>query len=404
MWFRKKNKPVNMDVEILVLGNRGAGKTSLLATTLNEMDKLDSSGIDFKPADEKTKALLKKSIDGIESMFNSKGRIEVGEGIEGTDGFQDFRFQLKFTDRSWNEASKFNLIFHDYAGGILAGGDKDKQYARLKEYFLRSQIVYILIDTPYLMEAKRKTIGEYSAKDEILALFDDEETTAKSADRMVVIVPTKCEYYLQRDRFSDIEDRIQREFKELFQLNKAGDKETYKLYITPVQTVGGLEFCRMEDKNGRQAATYRRTKPGSQFKPENTDLLLVFCLDYLLGNFFEQMVTQIKSSKRSKIIKSLEKSDDKRELAPRIDEYKDIADKNRKNRTKNTKRQAEKQQTDIFKQMMRVFFSEYGERESIIDKICGQYAEINDCYILYMEQKELRDMYGKRFKQHFTEY
>lgn len=399
MWFRKKNKPVETDIEVLVLGNRGAGKTSLLATTLNETDRLELNGIDFKPADENTKALLKKSIDGIENMFKSKGRIEVGEGIEGTDGFQDFSFQLKFTDKSWNEASRFNIIFHDYAGGILAGGDKDKRYKKLKEYFLRAQIVYILVDTPYLMEAKRKTIGEYSAKDEILALFDDREENAVSVDKMVVIVPTKCEYYLQRDRFSDIEERIQKEFKELFQLNKAGEREKYKLCITPVQTVGGLEFCKMEDRDGRQAATYRRTKPGSQFKPENTDLLLVFCLEYLLGNFFEQMVTQIKPSKRNKIIKSIEKSDDRRELALYIDEYNETVAKNKKSGNKNSKEQA-----DIFRRMMRSFFSVYGERETIINRICGQYAEIRDCYIIDMQQKELRDKYGKRFKQYFTEY
>lgn len=311
MFFQKKNPVGKKDIHVLVLGNRGTGKTSLLATTLYKNEMLRSIGIDFT-ADEDTGQLLKKSIDGIENMFNMEDNIKVGGGIEGTDDFQNFRFQLKFTDESWNEKTEFNIIFHDYAGSILADGEKDKRYKKLRDYFLESQIVFILIDTPYLMETTGKTAGEHSAKDQILALF--QEAGAVSDGKMVAIVPTKCEYYLRNDQIVEVEDKIRREFKQLLLCikqsnqaegegkNKSKDAEKYKLYITPVQTVGGLEFCKMDNEKGELVAKFRRTRPGSHFEPKNTDLLLLLCLKYVFENLLEYLPTKIEPKRRNKII------------------------------------------------------------------------------------------------------
>ncbi|MCM1234639.1 MAG: hypothetical protein NC489_31440 [Ruminococcus flavefaciens] len=396
------NKHIMDDIDILVLGNRGSGKTSLLSTTLYNMNELmQSNGIVFEASDEETFRRLENSISEIKNMFTSNGIVEVGEGIAGTDGFIDYNFRLTFTDKSWNMASGFNIKFHDYAGSILSNGDKDKQYEVLKEWFVKSQIIYILIDAPYLMEATRKTITEYSAKNEILALF--QKAGVDSADKMIAIVPTKCEYYLRNSRALDITNHIRTEFKEIIscigQLNKAEGREKYKLYITPVQTVGGLEFSKMESRDGRQVALFRRTKPNSQFKPINTDLLLLFCMNYLFNSFFKQTVLQVKPKNRNAIMAFLIKSDDGNVLSnysEKFDNY--ISVKNTKN-----KDEAEKEAGEIFKDALYVFFLEYGKRELKIQELCKQYEDIRNCYIVYSSKKKLEDNFGKRFRQEFTQ-
>lgn len=328
-------------------------------------------------------------------MFNMEDNIKVGEGIEGTDDFQDFEFRLKFTDQSWNEKSEFNIIFHDYAGKVLSEGEKGENYEKLRKYFLESQIVYVLIDTPYLMEATGKTAGEHSAKEQILTLF--QEVGAESDGKMVAIVPTKCEYYLRNDQMTNVKDKIQRAFDELIsyikQLNKSGGEGKYKLYFTPVQTVGGLEYCKMKDEGGEQVATFRRTRPGSHFEPRNTDLLLLFCLKYVFENLFKYLTTQIEPQRRNKIIKSIEKSDDEKVLADCIKEYRSLETKNKNN----------KELIEIFRQMLQAFFSEYSKRESIIGEICGQYDEIKDCHIIDSSKKKLEKDFESDFRQHFSQ-
>lgn len=398
MFWKKEFKNTETDIDILVLGNRGSGKTSLLAATLYNMNELlQSNGIIFEAADEETSSRLNNSISEIENMFTSKGAVEVGEGIAGTDGFIDYNFRLTFSDESWDMASGFNIKFHDYAGSILANGDKDKQYEILKEWFLKSQIIYILIDMPYFMEATRKTIVEYSAMDEISALF--QRAGADSADKMIAIVPTKCEYYLRNSRALDITNCIRTEFKEIMsyigKLNKTEGREKYKLYITPVQTVGGLEFSKMENREGKQVALFRRTKPNSQFKPVNTDLLLLFCMDYLFDCFFKQMTAQVKPKTRKNIMEYLSEQDDENVLSSYSEEYRNyIAVKNTKNNDEAGK---------IFEDALYVFFSEYGKREIKMKTACKQYGDIRKCYIIHNSKKKLEDNFGKRFRQQFTQ-
>lgn len=400
--FSSINKDTIEDIDILVLGNRGSGKTSLLATTLYNMNELlKSNGIVFEAEDEETGIRLENSISEIENMFTSKGIIEVGEGISGTDGFIDYNFILTFTDESWDTKSDFKIKFHDYAGSILANGDKDKQYEVLKQWFLKSQIIYILTDMPYLMEATRKTIMEYSVKEEILSLF--RRAGADSADKMIAIVPTKCEYYIRNSRMLDITSCIRTEFKEIIsyigQENRAEGREKYKLYITPVQTVGGLEFSKMENRDGRQVALFRRTKPNSQFKPVNTDLLLLFCMDYLFDRFFKRMAVQVTPKIRKAVMESLTELDEENVLSSYSEEFENcISGKSKKN-----KDEAEEKAGEIFGDALYAFFSEYGKRELKIKTICKQYADIHNCYIIYSSKKKLEDNFGKRFRQQFTQ-
>ncbi len=407
--FRIKKVHINdntmTDIDILVLGNRGAGKTSLLATMLYNMnDLLESNGILFQPADEETDARLKGSIAEIENMFTSKGIVEVGEGIPGTDGFLDYNFNLAFSNELWSKKSDFSVHFHDYAGSILANGDQSEQYQILKEYFLKSQIIYILVDTPYLMEATRKTIIEYSAKDEILALF--QKLDANGSDKLIVFVPTKCEYYLRSARTQDIADRIQMEFQGILsyigQINKAEGREKYQLYITPVQTVGGLEFCRIEEREGTQVATFRRTKPNSQFKPVNTDLLLLFCLNYLFDYLFKQLTLQTEPKKMKDVMNNLIKRDEKKVLGSFAEKYQKLLSAKK---TKDKKEELEKELLENFMHALWAFLSEYSKRGTIIKEICNEQVSFtfNDLYTIFSCKKNIQENYEKTFQRQFTQ-
>lgn len=398
-WLFKRRKNKKADTEnahILVLGNRGSGKTSLLATMLYNMDETynPAGGISLKSNDEKTKNRLAKSVSDMEKMFTSKGELEVGDGIMGTNEFADYNFQLSFTDEETGETlSNFDIVFHDYAGGVLSKEKSGRQHEKLQELFLKSKVIYILVDTPYLMEVKSKMLEEYSAKKEILELFQmlqDDPT-----ERLLAFVPTKCEFYLRNGRIDEVKKRIQSEFKEIIsyidELNKK--KPRYRVYFTPVQTTGGIEFCRMDKQDDVVKEIFRRTKPNSRFEPVNTDLLLLLCMDYLFGDFFGYAIQEIPKRSRKRIIKKLGKMD-KMEGTDYTQQVK---------KKKNGKIGSNVTDKELGDALYHFFAENDGNRQSRIEQITKlQNAE--KCYKVFEGRRKIRDgQAGEQFEKYFTE-
>lgn len=395
-WKKKSGKAKSSaigNIDILVLGNKGAGKTSLLAAMLYKKDKLEKYGIKFMPEDEETDKRLKQSISEMENMVTSEGDVKVGQGISGTDDFVDYNFSLEFTDQS---NCCFNIIFHDYEGGILTKGE-GKEYDKLKDVFLKSQVVFILIDTPYLMESTRKGFREQSAKDEILTLL--QRLGGDYGKKLIAIVPAKCEYYLHNDRAFDVINQVRIEFDEILKcidnLNNGDDEEKYKLYITPVQTTGGIEFSKMENEK----PLWRRTKPGSKFEPQNTDVLLLFCMNYLFDLFFRSSIERITLKNRKSVMEKLKSIDNTNKTKDYYEQYnKLIAQKKEKNKSKN---EIEKESENILKEALYAFFEKYDE-ETKIEKVCDIDQNVKKCHMIYCGKKEIIKNCGTSFKQHFT--
>lgn len=404
MFLRKifdNDRIVRANIDVLVLGNRAVGKTSLLATMLYKMDEqLRPNGITFEPADGETDKKLKEATSQMKQMFIGEGGAKVGLGIDGTAGFEDYNFQLRFADDSnekKKELSSFKLIFHDHEGSVLAEGEKGGwQYPQLRERFVRSRVIYVLVEAPYLMEfSKRDEIAEISAKKEILKLF--QELGEDCGEKLITVVPTKCEYYLRNNHTAELIDKLQREFKDLIdcvsQINKAGAGKRIRLYVTPVQTVGGLEFSKMEYQEGVGAVPkFRRTMPNSRFDPKQTDLLLLFCMEYLLDCFFGEVAKSISVSNMKTTVEKMRKQDDEKKLSDSYTVWEGL--------TQNST-DKEKQKT-LFRDMLYFFFTEYKDRESVIKSICEN-ETVQKCQKIYSSKRKIDDEFSKQFKQYFTE-
>lgn len=392
---------VRANIDVLILGNRAVGKTSLLATMLYKMnEQLRPNGITFESADEETDRKLKESITKIEQMFLAEDSVGVGAGIDGTDRFEDYSFQLSFmddSDETKKELSSFKLIFHDHEGSVLADGDKGGwQYQQLREKFVQSRVIYVLVEAPYLMElSKRDEIAEISAKREILKLF--QELGDDCGEKLIVVVPTKCEYYLRNNRRAELNDKLQREFKDLIdyvsRINKAGDRQKIRLYVTPVQTVGGLEFARMKYIEGvGSVPDFRRTMPNSGFDPRHTDLLLLFCMEYLLDCFFDEAAKSVSVRDMKATVEKMRRQDDENKLG---DSY-IVWDELKQNGVDKKKQKA------LFRNMLYYFFQEYNDKESVIKSICGD-ETVQKCQKLYFSKRKIDDGFSKQFEQHFAE-
>ena len=392
---------VRADIDVLILGNRAVGKTSLLATMLYKMnEKLRPNGITFESADEETDRKLKESISKIEQMFLVEDSVGVGVGIDGTDRFEDYNFQLKFIDDSnevKKELSSFKLIFHDHEGSVLAEGEKGGwQYQQLHEKFMQSQIIYVLVEAPYLMElSKRDEIAEISAKKEILKLF--QELGENCGEKLIVVVPTKCEYYLRNNRITELLDKLQREFKDLIdyisQINKSGNRKRIRLYVTPIQTVGGLEFARMKYIDGvGSVPDFRRTMPNSRFNPKQTDLLLLFCMEYLLDCFFDEAANGVSIKNMKTTVEKMRKQDDEKKLSDCYTIWDELIQKG----------SDQEKQKKLFRDMLYSFFQEYNDRESVIKGI-SENETVQKCQKLYSSKRKIEDGFSKQFEQYFTE-
>lgn len=384
-----KSTNVNNDIEILVLGRRGVGKTSLLATMLYKINEIADANL--VPLDERTKSDIDSAINGMKAMFSSENDIGVETGIGGDAAFVDYNFKLSFVGKSLNKenGNSFKIIFHDHPGGVLLGND-DYSFRKLREDFLRSRVILVLYDAPVLMSIDKTEQASQIIKDNIISLFNGLQEDSKS--KLTVLVPTKSEYYIRRNLIEDVNSSLKREFKELYNklmtLNAEKKDELFKLYIAPVQTVGGLEFSRIESTESEDVHIYyRRTAPGSEFCPQQTDLLLMFCLKYVMKSLFYESVNSLTEREKNIFIKNLKtefKVRDDKLLKTKLDEWE------------------EDPTLEQFAMLFKYFIGEYSDKETVVNRVCRTNA-IYQCRRLFDSALSIDKDYGRNFKNSFVE-
>ena len=151
-----------------------------------------------------------------------------------TQGDDTYRFNVKIKGKP----DVISLDFYDFNGEWLVGGDP--HYDDVQEQISRSDVLMIIIDTPYLMEDD----GQYNdirnrcfrITEAIKANFD----VNSSVPKMVLFVPIKCERYYDETRMEDVYNKIVSE-------RCYGGLISYlqkccEMAITPIQTIGTASF------------------------------------------------------------------------------------------------------------------------------------------------------------------
>jgi GTPase SAR1 family protein len=260
-------------LKVTMLGPSGVGKTSLLAAMYDQFDEI-SQDLQLR-ADEDTAPILDKRLQELKNMVGKS--IEPGEGIRGTAGDEPMCYSFEFGETGVNP--ELEIQFQDYPGGWL---EKTNQIEKVRTLIGESAAILIPIDAAILMENNGEYHEKFNQPNKINDLLKKVYRNLDSP-RLVILVPVKCEKYMQ-DNPKQLFDRVKEGYKKV--LNQlAGAKLAPKVavIITPVQTVGNIVFSRIAKTSDDQVIfCYRKRGPNDPYQPRNTEIPLRFLLRFLL--------------------------------------------------------------------------------------------------------------------------
>jgi GTPase SAR1 family protein len=280
--FQGKIAPMQT-LKITMLGSSGVGKTSLLSAIYDQFDQIiGQTNLQLTPDDNST-TILEHRLTELKSLVGNS--IRARGGIQGTVSPRSFFFDLGKTGVS----PSVQLHFQDYPGGYIESGATPEQLKFVESFIRESAAVLIAIDTPALMELDGQW-HETINKPQIVRNLFKEAYQNLDSPRLVILVPVKCEKYVQNDRdASELLRRIREKYARLLDFFSADALiPNVAVVVTPVQTVGSVIFSRIEVKDDVPYFYFRKPDPDDSYQPRDSEQPLRYLLRFLLRLHIEK--------------------------------------------------------------------------------------------------------------------
>lgn len=224
-------------IHVLMCGGRRIGKTSIMAAIQKNVQEQFPKG-DIVLHMEKSNSLILYQREQ-EYVFGEEMAEEQTwfPAIKPTLSRDEYGCKVYLKDRK----SNLELCFTDVPGEWFV----DRTYEEeLEAVIKRSQVLVIAIDSPHLTERE----GQYHEvfnRASFLAETIQKTLQGDTEQRMVLFVPLKCERYKNRERMEELLGRVKEGYSELFDYLLAPERAgRYTVAVTPVFTMGGMEFLR----------------------------------------------------------------------------------------------------------------------------------------------------------------
>lgn len=236
----------DLKIQVLMVGGRRCGKTSVLAAMKTNFENAFSqTNMDIFPDDLDTLDILATKNDEMKEYFIQAGNRTFVPDNNPTEDIMEYSFSVKIS----NKRNNLKVKFVDYPGEwLIDRSHRDK----IQEYMENSQAILIAIDTPHMMEKdglynERKNYCNKIA-DRIKRAF--EESSAKhpftsGEHKLVLFVPLKCERYLADNRMDEVKLITEESYETLINFLKKNPK-VYEVAITPIFTLGKAMFSQFE--------------------------------------------------------------------------------------------------------------------------------------------------------------
>lgn len=269
-------------LNVTMLGPRGVGKTTLLASMYNEFDNtVVNIGLTLTPSEE-TSNILQQRLAELKQqteVFSATG------GIDGTNTPKDFIFGLGMTGKP----PELTLKFKDFPGGFIKDHPKD-----VKAFLDEADVILLAIDTPALMEAKGIWHEKINSPQMITDLFKHivQNLDNKTKTKLLIMVPVKCETYIQTDaEAKKMLMRLKEGYAPLLNLLKTDHLlNQIAVVAAPVQTLGSVRFTRIEETEpGEPRFFFRKTSPHALYSPQDVDQILRYTLGFSIKKYLDDM-------------------------------------------------------------------------------------------------------------------
>lgn len=285
-------------VNILMMGGKRCGKTTVLASMYSEINKALSGTTLRLEVDAQTQLDLERAKSFIvQKMDDFKvplTRVEVDDNP--TSGLKTYTFRLV------SDNSRIPFQIHDIPGEWLTDGHQNQVKALVKD----CQVIIIAIDTPYLFSKMTgKGYGiyheEYNKPMEIANFFKNSLSVENIEDRMILFVPIKCERYYhltntpklnvyQRNYMQEIIDAIGCGYRDLLMYLRSTPAlvNNCTLAITPILSAGGIDFVRFrrDEETGKMISLYQEPEFLHEYEqgysPKFCEQPMIYALIYIL--------------------------------------------------------------------------------------------------------------------------
>lgn len=220
------------NMQVCMMGPRAVGKTTVLTAVFSETkDKIAASRL-FLTADDETYSTLQARKDLLMGMFERKEDFidEPKGGIEATTAVQEYDFKFGI----FGKDARINMTIKDFPGEFVRNNASD-----VKQFIRESSVIFIAIDTPFLMEDNGRLAIQKNAINEITEFFK-ESTEDLTSEKLVLFVPLKCEKYYYEQRISEVQEAVKNYYADL--ISYFSRQEKIVCAITPILTLGGVEF------------------------------------------------------------------------------------------------------------------------------------------------------------------
>jgi len=265
-----------MEIKIMMIGGRRCGKTSVLAVMQKCFEsKFGNTNLSIEIEDTETLFTLDDKLKEMDHYFtyNKAKRFTADENETVEITSYEFNISLKSKPNG-----KIKFIFSDYPGEWIEGKIKDK-VEELKNMIEQSDVVIVAVDTPYLMENiyGSKIVGEYNEDKNqcniITQLLKNKfKKEMNSKQKMILFVPLKCEKYLKNGEMGLVNEKIKYAYKALINEFSSDYNTKYEMAITPIFTLGTIEFARFQREEGSDIFELRGKKyPNSLYRFTNNE-------------------------------------------------------------------------------------------------------------------------------------
>lgn len=266
---KTEKKVTEPDIQVMMLGARRVGKTSVLASMINQFNNV-TDGTNLILTKENSGRAVDDALDSMKFHFlnNPSYYDEVRIDTLPTAGFEyfDLRLSIARPVSKSNEDKKKGrsriIRFKDCAGEWISNYTNKEEISREVE---KSDVIIIAIDSVLLMEEKRK-YNKQNAVENVTNFIKENLRPEEGANnhKMVLFVPLKCEkyYYQNKDvqsiyygrRMNELNQAVKEEYHELFSFfQKPNYKQYFDVVILPILTMGGIEFFEFTvDKDAKE--------------------------------------------------------------------------------------------------------------------------------------------------------
>lgn len=268
---------LRMTLNVCMLGARGVGKTTVLTAIFDETrgtkGLAGTSKIVISPKSD-TRKILSNRKDELLEIFDEKKAFSNG-GIKATPGASPYYFEFGIL----SQQPCVDLNITDFPGEYL-NTDPDFVNKSLAE----SSAIMIAVDTPYLMEEN----GKYNdAKNQVSLIHDYLKNNLNeiTESKLIMFVPLKCEKYFYQRKMQDVKEQIMKHYADIIELYETNDKVS--MVITPILTLGDVEFSHFETGYEFPIATYKFRGDSPKFSPRFCTQPVYYLLSFIVNRYME---------------------------------------------------------------------------------------------------------------------